>query len=783
MSIRAAVWADLQKEFGREVADKEVECVVVSGEEEFTLKVSSKLSFIDLLNQEVGPEGNKQKLFTQISPKIIRDKKTKNYNVAAIRDVTATPFVRDAGLPIAENCRIEYLTLESDEGLEVFLHSSAHVLGSVMETMYEAKLTHGPALEKSKHMQAGFFYDARIEGKTVSSSEESLQSIADACLKFAQNPVEKRGNVGHAFERLDVPKIRALELFKENNLKCELISEKVAEGETCSIYKCGDFVDFCRGPHLPNTNLIGAFHIESASQAYFKGDQKNVSLQRVYGMTKPTEKDLKAWLKKKADAEKNDHRLIGRTQGLFFFHEYSPGSAFFTKLGAHIYNKMEELMKSECFLRGYDIVKTPLMYNVDLWKTSGHWAHYQEDMFSLDVDQTQFALKPMNCPAHCLMFRHESRSYRQLPLRFADFGTLHRNEASGALSGLSRVRMFHQDDGHIYCTPDQIEDEIFRVLSFVRYLYDDVFGIPYQFHFSTRPAKAMGSVETWEMAETKLRAALDKACGKGNYKIAEGDGAFYGPKIDIKTIDVLDREVQCATVQLDFQLPERFDLRYKTPELGTKKREDMENKADGLREGEARPVMIHRAICGSIERMMSMLIEKYKGAWPLWLSPRQVVMLPCPAVYGDSDEDISAALVELSKVDGFKYAGKTIADLSAEDRAEVRRMETDRRQAVVEAATASLKETMLRHRVMYSVDESVNPLMGRLRAVAKDRFNYVLVYGYDELKDYAESGKISFMVRRRGAKKASKGDLLTLDEFFAEFDERVRTFDKSDVDM
>ena len=412
------------------------------------------------------------------------------------------------------------------------------------------------------------------------------------------------------FIRLEMTKDNLLKMFRHNKYKVELISKKIPDGSKTTVYRCGPLIDLCRGPHIPHTGRIKAFKVIKSSSSYFLGDSENDALQRIYGISFPDKKLMTAYVKFKEDADKRDHRKVGKDQQLFFFHELSPGSCFFLPHGTRIYNKLISFIRSEYWNRGFNEVITPNVYNVNLWKTSGHYQNYAENMFMFDVEKEKFALKPMNCPGHCLIFGHRDRSYRELPIRMADFGVLHRNELSGALTGLTRVRRFQQDDAHIFCRRDQISSEMKQCLEFMDSVYG-VFGFTYTLKLSTRPEKYLGDIETWNSAETQLRQSLDEF-GRG-WELNEGDGAFYGPKIDITIMDAHRKKHQCATIQLDFQLPERFNLKFKTGD---------EN------EGSQKPVMIHRAILGSVERMMAILVESFGQNWPFWLSPRQIIVIP-----------------------------------------------------------------------------------------------------------------------------------------------------------
>uniref|UniRef100_A0A8C7G389 threonine--tRNA ligase n=1 Tax=Oncorhynchus kisutch TaxID=8019 RepID=A0A8C7G389_ONCKI len=385
-----------------------------------------------------------------------------------------------------------------------------------------------------------------------------------------------------------------------NKFKCRILNEKVTT-PTTTVYRCGPLIDLCRGPHVRHTGKIKALKIYKNSSTYWEGRSDMETLQRIYGISFPDSKMLKEWERFQEEARNRDHRKIGKEQELFFFHDLSPGSCFFLPRGAYLYNTLTDFIREEYCRRGFQEVASPNIYNSKLWETSGHWQHYSDNMFSFPVEQDVFALKPMNCPGHCLMFSHRPRSWRELPLRLADFGVLHRNELSGTLTGLTRVRRFQQDDAHIFCTMEQIESEMKGCLDFLRCVYD-VFGFSFQLHLSTRPEKYLGDITVWNQAEKQLENSLNEF-GEP-WKLNPGDGAFYGPKIDIKIKDAIGRYHQCATIQLDFQLPIRFNLTF----VG--------------------PVIIHRAILGSVERMIAILTENYAGKWPLWLSPRQVMFVP-----------------------------------------------------------------------------------------------------------------------------------------------------------
>ncbi|XP_068166781.1 threonine--tRNA ligase 1, cytoplasmic [Antennarius striatus] len=499
----------------------------------------------------------------------------------------------DLDRPLEQDCSLELLRFDNEDAQAVYWHSSAHILGEAMEHFYGGCLCYGPPIEN------GFYYDMFLDGQNGVSSNEfgDLEALCKAVIKEKQ-----------PFERLEISKETLLKMFKYNKFKCRILNEKVTT-PTTTVYRCGPLIDLCRGPHVRHTGKIKAMKIYKNSSTYWEGRCDMETLQRIYGISFPDPKMLKEWERFQEEAKNRDHRKIGKDQELFFFHDLSPGSCFFMPRGAHIYKTLTEFIRDEYWRRGFQEVASPNIYNSKLWETSGHWQHYSENMFSFPVEEDIFALKPMNCPGHCLMFSHRPRSWRELPLRLADFGVLHRNELSGTLTGLTRVRRFQQDDAHIFCTMDQIESEMKGCLDFLRCVYD-VFGFSFQLHLSTRPEKYLGDIAVWNQAEKQLENSLNEF-GEP-WKLNPGDGAFYGPKIDIKIKDAIGRYHQCATIQLDFQLPVRFNLTF----VGK----------DG--DDKARPVIIHRAILGSVERMVAILTENYAGKWPLWLSPRQVMLVP-----------------------------------------------------------------------------------------------------------------------------------------------------------
>ncbi|XP_025423216.1 threonine--tRNA ligase, cytoplasmic isoform X2 [Sipha flava] len=515
----------------------------------------------------------------------------------------------DMDRPLEKDSTLELLKIDNEEAQQVFWHSSAHILGEAMERIYGGCLCYGPPIE------GGFYYDMFLQNKQVSNFDfPVMETLVKTIIKEKQ-----------PFERLEVSKEDLLEMFKYNEFKIRILNEKVQTPKT-TIYRCGPLIDLCRGPHIRHTGKVKAFKVIKNSSTYWEGNAKAETLQRIYGISFTDNKQMKEWEKFQEEAAKRDHRKIGREQELFFFHELSPGSCFFQPKGAYIYNTLIEFIKSEYRKRGFQEVVSPNIFNTKLWQTSGHWAHYSENMFSFDVEKETYALKPMNCPGHCLIFDHRNRSWRELPLRLADFGVLHRNELSGALTGLTRVRRFQQDDAHIFCTTDQIGEEMMNALDFLRHVYT-VFGFTFHLRLSTRPEKYLGELEMWEHAEKQLANSLD-AFGEP-WVLNPGDGAFYGPKIDITISDALKRQHQCATIQLDFQLPIRFNLNY-IGESGEK----------------IRPVIIHRAIFGSVERMIAILTESFAGKWPFWLSPRQVVVIPVGPQFDEYSEKVKKEIYD-----------------------------------------------------------------------------------------------------------------------------------------
>ncbi|KAJ3906263.1 tars protein [Lentinula edodes] len=528
----------------------------------------------------------------------------------------------DLERPLEKSCKLELLDFENEEGAhprkKVFWHSSAHVLGEATERHYGCHLCLGPPTDD------GFFYEMGIQDRPVSNTDyPALEKVSEMAIKEKQK-----------FERLVVSKENLLKMFHYNKYKQYLINTKVPDGTSTTVYRCGPMIDLCVGPHIPHTGKIKAFMITKNSASYFLGDANNDSLQRIYGISFPDKKQLTEYKTFLAEAAKRDHRKIGKEQELFFFNDLSPGSCFFLPHGTRIYNSLVELLRLEYSKRGYQEVISPNMYNSKLWETSGHWQNYKDGMFTLDIEKEKWGLKPMNCPGHCLIFDSRDRSYKELPIRMAEFGIIHRNEASGALTGLTRVRRFMQDDTHVFCMPSQIEDEINALFDFMQHIYG-MFGFEFHLELSTRPENYLGAIETWNFAEEQLTKALDKQY-PGQWAINPGDGAFYGPKIDITISDALRRSFQCATIQLDFQLPERFNLKYRSAEdFGSSEKPA------------SRPVIIHRAILGSLERFIAIITEHFAGKWPFWISPRQVVVIPVAAPYKEYATEITDRLNSL----------------------------------------------------------------------------------------------------------------------------------------
>lgn len=497
----------------------------------------------------------------------------------------------DLSTPIQEGASVRFINFEQTEGKALFWHSSAHVLAqAVLRLFPDAKPTIGPAIDQ------GFFYDFA----DLHITEEDLKRIEEEAVKIIQE--------NYAPERIVIEgKKQAKEMFKDNSFKVAIIEDLEDDG-VFTAYKQGEFIDLCRGPHLPKLGKIKAFKVLKTSGAYWRGDAKGPMLTRLYGISFPDKKELKVYLERIEEAKKRDHKVLGPKLDIFSLKEEAPGMPFIHAKGMIMWNALIDFWRSLHKAHDYIEIKTPQIMSQSLWETSGHWFHYRDNMYHFTIEDRNYAIKPMNCPGCMLYFKSASHSYRELPLRISELGHVHRHEASGALSGLFRVRSFHQDDAHLFMKPSEIKEEILSVLKLVDTLYK-TFNISYRLELSTRPEKSIGTDEDWQAATDGLKGALD-AWGQA-YRINEGDGAFYGPKIDIHILDALSRSWQCGTVQLDMALPEKFGLEYT----------DQDGKIK-------RPVMVHRAIFGSIERFLGILIEHFAGRFPLWISPRQVRVLP-----------------------------------------------------------------------------------------------------------------------------------------------------------
>ncbi len=504
----------------------------------------------------------------------------------------------DLSYRVERDARVAIVTDRSPEALDLYRHSTAHLMAAAVTALFpHAQCGIGPATDE------GFFYDFVVDRPFV---PEDLERIEAKMKEMAAADLP--------YDRQLWPRDEARQFFARRGepLKVQLIDEKTAGQDVVSCYTIKDpetFVDFCVGPHVPSTGKLKAFKLLNTSNAYWKGDAKNQPMQRIYGTAFFSDKDLQGYLHRLEEAKKRDHRKLGRELGLFIFHGWAPGATFWLGKGTTLYNTLADYMREVLFPAGYQEVKTPIIFNKALWETSGHWSHYRENMFLVkSSDDEEMGLKAMNCPGHFLVFASEMRSYKDLPIRFHEQTPLHRNEASGVLSGLTRVRQFSQDDAHCFVMESQIAEEVERLLRLVQRVYGD-FGLEYSVKLSTRPEKFLGEVATWDRAEAALKQALEAA--NQPYVINEGDGAFYGPKLDFDVTDAIGRKWQCATIQLDYQMPERFDLKYV-----------------GADNTEHRPVVIHRAIFGSFERFIAILLEHFAGAFPLWLAPVQAIVLP-----------------------------------------------------------------------------------------------------------------------------------------------------------
>ena len=515
---------------------------------------------------------------------------------------------------------VEPIPSSSQEGLDILRHSTSHLMAQAVQRLFPGtRLGIGPSI------QDGFYYDMEVAGTLT---EEDLPRIEEEMRRITSE--------GTPVERLLLPREQALALFRERGAvyKLELVSE--IPDEFISIYRQGEFADLCRGPHVVSTSRLGHFKLLSVAGAYWRGDEKNIMLTRVYGTAFDTAEALQDHINRIEEAKRRDHRKLGKELDLFSIQEEGPGFPFFHPKGTVVINRLVEFWRAEHARRGYSEIRTPLILDQELWVRSGHWDHYRDNMYFTEIDGRPFAVKPMNCPGGILVYKSRIRSYRDFPMRVAELGTVHRHERSGVLHGLMRVRSFTQDDAHLYVTPGQIKQEIIGIMDLVRFIYGDVFGFSYRVELSTRPEEAMGDPLMWEKAERALQEALEEFGVP--FRLNPGDGAFYGPKIDFHLEDCIGRTWQCGTIQLDFQMPEKFDMAYIGP--------------DG---NEHRPVMLHRTILGSLERFMGILIEHYAGAFPFWLSPIQVRIVPV------KEEHSPYASVVESRLKGLGYRVETDA--------------------------------------------------------------------------------------------------------------------------
>jgi len=536
------------------------------------------------------PDGKKNKYDSEITGYDIALSISEGLANSAIA-VEVNNKLLDLKRPITESGTFKIITKKDAKGLEIMRHSTAHILAEAVISLFPyAKPTIGPVVEE------GFYYDFGHEPFT----QEDLKKIED---KMKEIIKENKG-----FERIEVTKKEALEMFNDNQYKQEMIKDIADDGQVITVYKQGKFADLCRGPHIPNAGKIKAVKLMKLAGAYWRADAKNDQLQRIYGISFFDKKELNAHLYLLEEAEKRDHKKLGKQFDLFSLHEEGQGFPFFHPKGMVIFNELLTYWRETHTDAEYTEIKTPMMLNKKLWEISGHWENYKENMYVLNIDEQEFAIKPMNCPGGMIYYKNTLHSYRELPMRVGEIGLVHRHELSGALSGLFRVRCFHQDDAHIFMTQDQIKDEIIGVIKLVDKMYS-TFGLTFSLELSTKPEKAIGNDDLWDKATEGLKGALETA--GYDFKINEGDGAFYGPKIDIHIKDALGRSWQCGTIQLDMALPERFNLTYEGE--------------DGKKH---QPVMIHRVIYGSIERFFGILIEHFAGKFPLWLSPVQVRVLP-----------------------------------------------------------------------------------------------------------------------------------------------------------
>lgn len=517
----------------------------------------------------------------------------------------------DLRLPLGHGGRFRIFTVKSPEAGDFVRHSAEHLLADAVRRLWPESEYDAGRQDHSEKFQYDFRFPRAFTAEDLEAIEAKMKEIA------AEDA---------PFERVEVSRAQAEKIFRDMGftLKLERLKD-IPEGETITLYKHGAFTDLCRGPHVQRAGQIGAVKLLESSGVYFKGDERGERLQRIYGTAFPSQKLLAEYLERLEQARSRDHRRLGPELGLFSFNALAPASPFFHPKGAAVYNGLIDYVRELNAKNGYGEVVTPQILDVELWHTSGHWANYRENMFFTELDERQYAVKPMNCPTHCLIYKVGKHSYRDLPIRYADFGRLHRYERSGVTSGLTRVRSFAQDDAHVFCTDEQVEAEVLRAVAIILEIYETFEFSDVQIGLGTRPEKRVGSDEQWDVAEAGLKAALDR---RGlAYTINEGDGAFYGPKVDFRVSDAIGREWQLGTVQLDYQLPQRFELEYVA--------------ADGSLQ---RPVMIHRAMLGSVERFLGILIEHTAGAFPLWLAPVQAIVLPVSERFVDYGREVAERL-------------------------------------------------------------------------------------------------------------------------------------------
>ena len=595
--------------------------------------------------------------------------------------------VCDLRTPITNDCALEILTFDDDDGKYAFRHTASHILAQAVKRLYpDTRLAIGPAIAD------GFYYDFDFSEPITAEDLEKIEKEMKAIVKE-----------NLPLERFLLPGGEAVEQMKQKGetYKVELIEEHLSKGEDISFYRQGEFVELCAGPHLMTTGSVKAFKLTSLAGAYWRGNEKNKMLTRIYGTAFSKSSDLDAYLTRLEEAKKRDHRKLGKELGLFAMMDEGPGFPFFLPKGMILKNQLIDYWRTIHTREGYVEISTPMMLNRQLWETSGHWDHYKENMYTTVIDDTDFAIKPMNCPGGLLVYKNSLHSYRDLPIRMGELGLVHRHEKSGALHGLMRVRCFTQDDAHIFMTPEQITDEIKGVVRLIDEVYS-LFGFKYHVELSTRPEDSMGSDEDWAMATDGLRKALDEL--NLPYVVNEGDGAFYGPKIDFHLEDSIGRTWQCGTIQLDFQLPLRFNAEY----IGQ----------DGERH---RPIMIHRVVFGSIERFIGILIEHFAGAFPVWLAPEQVRILPISERLHDKADEILTALKE-----------------------------------------AGIRATC----------DTRNEKIGyKIREAQLEKIPYMLVVGDKE----AESGTVSVRDRESGDRGA-----MNLGDFIGEVQEKIRTKGKTE---